>query len=55
MALELIRCFFCKHTYQAEVEYDKEIGILLPHLESRLECPNEDCPIQCADPIAKLE
>ena len=41
---ELIHCFFCKQTYCAEVEYDKETGILLPHLESQLECPNEGCP-----------
>ena len=43
-AAELINCFFCKQTYKAEVQYDKETGILLPHLESQLECPNEDCP-----------
>ena len=30
-------------------------GILLPHLESQLACPNEDCPVRCADPIAELE
>jgi hypothetical protein len=44
MSLELVHCFFCKQTYQAEVEYDKETGILLPHLDSQLECPNKDCP-----------
>ena len=47
MSLELIRCFFCKQTYQAEIEYDKETGILLPHLDSQLECPNTDCTSQC--------
>ena len=44
MPIELIHCFFCKESYQAEVEYDKETGILLPHLEPQLECPNEGCP-----------
>jgi hypothetical protein len=33
MSLELIHCFFCDQTYQAEVEHDEETGILLPHLE----------------------
>jgi hypothetical protein len=44
MSLELIHCFLCKESYQAEVEYDKETGILVPRLESQLECPNEGCP-----------
>jgi hypothetical protein len=34
---------FLQTTYQAEVEYDKETGILLPQLDSPLECPNKDC------------
>jgi len=46
MSLELVHCFLCKQTYQTEVEYDKETGILLPHLDSPLECPNKDCPSQ---------
>ncbi len=52
---ELIHCFFCKQTYQAEVEYDKETGILLPRLESRLECPHEACPSNAKDRIPELE
>jgi len=47
MPTERIHCFFCRQTHQAEVEYDEEPGILLPHLESQLKCPNEGCPSQC--------
>jgi hypothetical protein len=55
MPIELIHCFFCKRTYQAEVDYDKETGILLPHLESKVECPNEDYGSHAANLIAEVE
>jgi hypothetical protein len=54
MPTELIHYFFCKQTYWAEVEYDKEMGIFLPHVESQLECPNEGCPSNAADWIAEV-